>query len=206
MEDAGAATLDRLVERTTGPQPWRKVFHACNALVVVAALELFQPSRAAAVAVAAVFTLAAFAVDLARMVSPRANELFFLAFSRLASPRERGGIASSTWYATSILIVLAFFERDVAVTSILVMGVGDPAAGYIGRRWGKRPLLGGSVLGCSVFLTVAAALVGFRHGWIAALPVGLVATFLERRSWPLDDNLTVPVVTAVTLTAILAWL
>ena len=36
-------TLRVLVERTAGPQPWRKAFHAMNAVLIAAAITLLDP-------------------------------------------------------------------------------------------------------------------------------------------------------------------
>jgi dolichol kinase len=38
-----------------------------------------------------------------------------------------------------------------------------------------------------------------RHPWQAAVPTAILAAFAERRSWPLDDNFTVPLVTGLAL-------
>jgi len=140
-----------------------------------------------------------------RLTVPRAQELFFTAFGMLASPREAKGVASSTWYLTGIFLSVALFPPAVAVTAILVMGLCDPAAAVIGRKFGKRPFLGGTLEGSLAFFVVCAAIVGLRHGLVAALVAATVAALAERRSWPLDDNLGVPLACAVVIQAI-AWI
>jgi dolichol kinase len=188
--------LTGLVARTEGAQPWRKVFHAVNALLIVAAISLVRPTYAWMLLVLGSMAATLLAVDLARLADERANALFFRAFRRLASPREMKGIASSTWYAFGILLTAALFDRAAAVSGILVLGLADPSAGYVGRRWGTRPWLGGTLEGSLVFLGTCAVIVGLRHGWGIALPVGALVTLAERRSWPLDDNFTIPLVCA----------
>ena len=135
--------------------------------------------------------------DFVRLRVDAANRLFFRFFRPLASPREAEGIASSTWYMLGITLAVTFASVPVAVSGILVMALSDPAASYFGRRWGRRPFLGGSMEGSMLFLLVTVAVLAPRHGWWIALAVALPVTFLERRSWPLDDNLTVPVASAV---------
>lgn len=198
----GDPTLDALVARTAGPQPWRKAFHAFNAVTIAALLAVLAPSRGVAVAVLGAMVAAAFAADLLRLTTPTANALFFRAFGKLASPREAKGIASSTWYAAGILLVVAFFPRDVAITAVLVLGLCDPAAAVLGRRFGRRPFLGGTLEGTLAFFAVCALIVGLRHGWPVAIVASAAAALAERRSWPLDDNLTVPVVCAAVIQAI----
>lgn len=189
--------LEALVAATAGWQPWRKLFHACNALGIAAAMLLLP--RGVAVGGLVTVTLLLVVGDLARLRSAKANALFFRAFSRLASPREAKGIASSTWYAIGALVVLVAFPLPVAVSSVLVLGLADPAASYVGRHFGTRPFLGGTVEGSLVFLTTAALVLGLRHPLPVALAAALAATLAERRSWPLDDNLAVPVVCGAVL-------
>ena len=199
---SASTSLEALVERTAGPQWWRKAVHAFNAVVVVVVIAWWEPSRAQGVAILSAIVLAAFAVDAVRLAHRRTNELFFSAFGMLASPREARGIASSTWYAAGILAAFAFFPRDVAVSAILVLGLCDPAAALVGRRLGRRPFLGGTLEGSLAFFAVAALILGARHAWPAALAAAGAAALAERRSWPLDDNLAIPVVCAAVIQAV----
>jgi dolichol kinase len=201
----GSAELDALVARTAGPQWWRKAFHAFNATLGATLLVVLDVPRGVAVAVLVALLTTAVAIDVVRLRSPRANRLFFRAFGKLASPREAHGIASSTWYVTGILAVVAFFPVDVAVSAILVMGLGDPAAAFVGRTFGRRPFLGGTLEGTLAFFVVCALIIGVRHAWPAGLVAGAAAALAERRAWPLDDNLVVPVVCAAVIQA-MTWI
>ncbi len=202
---ADAASLDALVERTAGPQWWRKAVHAFNAVAVAAVIVWWEPSRVLGVAILSSVVIAAFVADAVRLTHPRVNELFFRAFGKLASPREARGVASSTWYAAGILAAFAFFPRDVAVSAILVLGLCDPAAAFVGRRFGRRPFLGGTLEGSLAFFALAALILGARHTWPAALAAAGAAALAERRSWPLDDNLAIPVVCGALIQAF-EWL
>jgi dolichol kinase len=193
--------LDVLVERTEGAQPWRRIFHALTGSTIAAVLTFLPISRASALwllggAFAVLLTL-----DAVRLWSKDANTLFFRAFRHLASPREARGPASSTWYALGALVVVALFDRHVAVSGILVLALADPAASYLGRRWGRRPFLGASLEGTAVFFVTAFAVLAFRHTLPVAAVAALVCALAERLPGILDDNLTLPVVgaTAVAL-------
>jgi len=205
VSERDTPSLDVLVARTAGPQPWRKAFHAFNAMAIAAWLVLAEPSRALALLVLGALTVAAVAVDIVRLRSPGVNALFFRAFGKLASPREAEGLASSTWYIVGIFLAVALFTPGVATTAVLVLGLGDPAAATVGRRFGRKPFLGGTLEGTLAFFVVCAAIVGTRHGWAAAVVAGVAAALAERRSWPIDDNLAVPLVCGAAIQAV-AWL
>ena len=191
----------RLVDRTRGLQPWRRIFHAVNGTIVAALLVSWEPSRGTAAVVLGAGAVAQRAADVARLVHPPANALFFRAFRSLASPREASGLASSTWYAIGMALTVLLFPLESAVSGILVLALADPAGSYVGRRWGKRPVLGGTVAGTTAFVLVAGAVLLLRHGPAVAAVGSLAAMLAERRSWPLDDNLAVPLVTAAVVSA-----
>jgi dolichol kinase len=205
LRDPAASELDALVARTQGPQWWRKAFHATNATLIAAALAVVDwPDRMVFTTLGAVVALL-LALDLARLTSPRLNAAFFRAFGKLASPREARRIASSTWYALGILIAVALFPRPEAIAGILVLGLADPAAAFVGLTVGRRPFLGGTLEGSLAFFATSAAVLAFEYAWPVVLVAALAASVAERRSWPLDDNLTVPVVCAGALFG-MGWL
>jgi dolichol kinase len=196
---AAALELERLVARTRGPQPWRKVFHAFNAVVTSVLVMTLDPPQAVILGFLGGLAAILLATDALRLRNVSANQLFFRAFGALASPREARGVASSTWYAIGILIAFIAFPRAVAVSSVLVMGLADPAASLVGQRWGKRPFLGGSLEGTVAFLAVAAVILATRHPMGVALVAAAISAIAERRAWPLDDNLAVPLACGVGL-------
>lgn len=193
--------LEPLVARTIGFQPWRKLFHAASGLTIAAGLTWLNLSDTQATLALGLAFAALVVFDVVRLRSRRVNALFFRVFSQLASPREATGLASSSWYALGAFVAVTFFERDVAVSAVLVVALADPVASWVGVRWGRRPLLGGTVEGTVAFLAVASLLLLLRHPATIALPSALVTTLVERRSWPLDDNLAVPVACAIVLAA-----
>lgn len=195
-----AAGFDALVERTSGPQPWRRVFHAVNGLVAAAVLTWTDISRGTALWILGAFVIVLGSLDVVRLASRDANAVFFKAFRHLASPREARGPASSTLYASGLFLVVALFPRPAAISGILLLALADPAASWVGRRWGRHPFFGGSLEGSGIFLLVSLIVLLPRHPWPVALAAALSATFAERLGWPLDDNLVVPLSGALVVT------
>lgn len=199
--DPGGSFSD-LVARTEGLQPWRRVFHAVSGLLLAlapGALGLDPRDTALLLGGA---TAVLFGADWFRLRNPSANRLFFLVFRRLASPREAGGMASSTWYALGATLVWALVPGVPAVAALLVLGLADPAASVFGRSWGRRPLGKGSWVGSTTFVVVAfGVLVGFLSGPMALGVAGVVAA-AEVMPLKVDDNLTIPVVTGALVWAL----
>jgi dolichol kinase len=199
-ESPGDVPLEALVERTSGPQPWRRIFHAFNGLLAAAVLSWTGISRGAALWILGVIVVVLLSLDAARLFHRGANVVFFRAFRHLASPREAKGLASSTLYASGLFLTVALFSHAAAVSGILLLALADPAASYVGRRWGRHRFLGGSVEGTGVFLVVSLALLLPRHPWPVALGAGVVTALAERLGWPLDDNVVVPLTGALAVT------
>lgn len=192
--------MDTLVDSTSGLQPWRRVMHATNGVLVALALTVLPISRGWAVALLLAALAAQGGLDLVRLRWPKVNAAFFSVFRHVASPREATGVASSTWYTMGLVLAVAIFPREAAVTGILVLALADPAASYVGRRWGRRPLLGASLEGTAAFATVAFLVLAARHDLATALVGAAASAVAERLSWPLDDNLTIPVAAAAVVT------
>ena len=204
QREAGAGVdpeLAPLVERTRGLQPWRRLFHAANGVAVALLPGALGLGRAPVLWVLGLLLVVVLAADVARLRVTRLNALFFRMFPALASPREAVGLASSTWYLVGVFLTYALFPMRVAVPGILVLALADPAAGTLGRLYGKRRLGHGTWVGSAAFLAVAFGVLAFHLGPAAGLAAALIVAMVEAVPWRLDDNLTVPVAAAFA-----AWL
>ena len=193
------SSLDELVEATEGAQPWRRLFHAAVGVLLAGLLWWVQPTPLAVASSLGVLAAILLALDLARLTLPSLNLVFFRTFRALASPREARGVASSTWYLVGTAICGISFPLDLVIPAILVLALADPAASYLGRRWGKRSLGTGSIEGTAVFVLISGAVllpfVPTHSAILAAITAGLVETV----PWKLDDNLVIPLAVAMVL-------
>ena len=116
--------------------------------------------------------------------------------------KEMKNPTGSVPYMLSCLLVILLFDRLTAVASILVLVLSDPAASIIGSHLGRRRLLGKSVQGTTAFfLCAVVVLTFFPFGIAARLGAAIAATLAEFFSSRfIDDNLTIPLATAVVLT------
>lgn len=136
--------------------------------------------------------------DLLRLRAEAANRMVFRTFRVLLRPDEVD-TPSLTWYMLGAFLVLWVPDRTVVVPALLVLAVADPAAGLVGQTWGRHALGKGTVQGSVAFFVAASAVLVPFVGISAALAVGAVATVAEVVRTPLDDNLVIPIITALGL-------
>jgi len=180
----------------------RSVFHVAMAAVAVAIIAVV-PSRGPLIAFAAFFAASAWTMETVRRLRPGANEVLLGVFRLVAHPHERYRVNSATWYATALLVLSLTVPLSVGMLAAGVLGLADPAAALVGRRFGRVRLVHGrSLEGSLTFVAVGTVtatvlLTGFwGFSWSAALPVAAVAALFagvaELFSRTLDDNLSIP--------------
>jgi dolichol kinase len=130
-------------------------------------------------------------------------------FKPLAHAHEASRVNSSTWYATALLLLTLTRSPVLCVVAVAILGIGDPMAAFIGRRYGKIKLLHGrSLEGSLTFFAsgtvVSVALLQLFHpalGLGMALAISAVAAafgaIAELLSLRIDDNFSVPLAAAL---------
>jgi dolichol kinase len=139
----------------------------------------------------------------------------------LSALAEGGHQLGLVFYSISYTVLAFFFAAQpyVIAAGILPMAYGDASAALIGEKYGKRryrvfakkSLEGSIAMFLVSFVSLAGSLVFFSHLYpiplflsiLAALAVALVAVLAEMLS-PLGiDNLTVPLISALTFFVLL---
>ncbi len=181
----------------------RNVLHVGSASFALAALEL-APSWNIAIAIATAFAGVGISLEIGRRLSPRINDFCMWLFGRTAHPHEAHRVNSATWYAVAVLLMALCQQAVPAAIALVVLGIGDPSAAILGRRYGRVRIVNGrSLEGTLAFvLTGGAAAAGFvalAHpeigvvGTCVASLVGAVAgAIAELFSRRIDDNFAVP--------------
>jgi len=182
----------------------RSLFHVASATLALGIIEA-APSRWLVWGLAVSFSLCAWTCELLRRRSPRVNEALMRLFGPVAHLHEHQRVNSATWYSTALVVLATTGSSVLAAVAVTVLGVGDPLAALIGRRFGRHKLLHGRSLEGTLtfFLTAAVAslvLLRVLHSsqlsWLGALAVAISAALAgavaELVSLRVDDNLSVP--------------
>lgn len=183
----------------------RSLMHLTSCAIAVTSIELLGTGRAL-LAVAVAWGLFVWTCEISRRLSPKVNERLMAFFGPFAHAHEAHRVNSATWYATALVLLALTGSQVVALSGAVVLGIGDPIAGLIGRRFGRIKLLHGRSLEGSTAFFLSAGLVTFTllvllHG--AALGVGgalavaagaaFVGALAELVSLRVDDNFSIPV-------------
>lgn len=182
----------------------RNLFHVGAAITAVLLIELVgSPGWVLAAALA--WAGFAWSCEVSRRLSPAINTKLMWFFGPVAHPHETHRVNSATWYATALVVLALTQSTMLCLVAVAVLGVGDPLAALIGRRFGRIKLIHGrSLEGTLGFVATAsvAAFVLLRVFHAAQLGVGASAllavsaaaagALAELFSLRIDDNVSIP--------------
>ncbi|MDX9746339.1 MAG: hypothetical protein WCX84_01865 [Syntrophales bacterium] len=147
------------------------------------------------------FALIVFLVlDATRLLFPPVNRWIMKHFSGLIRETEKKKMTGATYTCLSFLVVVFLFPRDIAVAAMLFLTLGDTAAEIAGNNWGRKRYRGRSLEGMAGFFTAVLPLswIIFQNG-VVAFTGAVVGAWIEFFSVGVDDNLTVPLLSAAGL-------
>lgn len=184
----------------------RNVFHAAGGLTAVALVE-FVLAPPTMLWIALAFCAYAWTMEAARRLSPRFNTLLMRLYGKVAHPHEWHRVNSATWFTTALLLLALTGKPILCAIACAVLGLADPAAALVGRRFGRTKLVNGrSLEGSSAFFVVAFSIslaiaiglhpIALGPALVAAASAAAVAAVVELFSRRVDDNLTIPLAAA----------
>ncbi len=191
----------------------RSLQHAGSSLGILLLLEWVLDARGAVVAAWA-FAAFAWTLEVTRRRIPAWNLQLMRWFGPIAHRHEAFRVNSATWMGTGLAVIAPFFATPTLALAVATVGFGDPAAGFVGRRFGKHKLVNGR----SVEGTLAYAVVAFLVGWaamavwhpelgargvVAAAVAGTTGALTELFCRNVDDNFLVPILSAAAVGLVL---
>ncbi len=193
----------------------RSGFHVLAGVIALLVIEYVPWTFV--LAIPAALCVVAWTMEIGRRFSDGWNEVMMRLFAHVAHPHERYRVNSSTWFLTALTILAIIGEPVAGALAVMVLGVGDPAAALVGRRWGRTKLVNNrSLEGTATFFVVAAvtclAVLAIWHadlGWgtriVAAVVASAVGALVELFSRRLDDNFAIPVSVGLAVWVVLAF-
>jgi len=183
---------------------WRRLWHLFGGSFFPI-LALFIP-RGILLITLGVMTAIFVAWEIVRFTLPGVNR-WMVSHLKVILKKEEGFRPTGTTYLLlSSLAVFLLFEKYVAITSLLFLSIGDLMATVIGEKFGKRIVFNKSLEG-SLACLASCLLIGILMTRISptmVLPVAIVgavsATIVELLPIPIDDNLTIPLLSAGIMT------
>lgn len=166
-------------------------------------------------------------LDLLRFNSERFSKIYVKAFGFLMRESEVDKLNGIVWYLLGLIIVFLFFPTDISILAVLLLAWCDTAASSFGRAFGHltpKFFRNKSLAGSSASLIVGVLATYLLYGillphnpelisagdltWTSetnklglyglCLVSGVVGSAAEAIDfWGLDDNLTIPVLSAV---------
>jgi len=183
---------------------WRRLWHLVGGSFFPI-LALFVPKGILLITLGAMTGI--FVVwEIARLNIPRVNKWMISHLKVVLKDEERFQATGTTSLLLSSVVVFLLFDKYVAITSLLFLSIGDLVATVIGEEYGRLALFSKSLEG-SLACLVSCLLIGGLMTRIsptiapAVAMVGAVsATIVELLPIPIDDNLTIPVLSAGVMT------
>lgn len=185
----------------------RSLFHVSSAVVASCAIAFLPHWALLSVAVA--WATFAWSCEISRRMSPRINTLLMKLFGPVAHAHESYRVNSATWYASALLILALLGNTSWCLAGVAVLGVGDPIAALIGRRFGRVRLMHGRSLEGTLAFVVSATLatllsfslvlptLPFGTALAFALAASVAGAIAELVSLRVDDNFSIPLSAAL---------
>ena len=187
------------------PEIKRKLFHLTALIYVVGIIYL---PRRTYLAILGAALAAVLVVETIRLHRPAVNAWFQRRFGGLMRPAEGGRMSGVVWMLGGVLVTVALVEPvAIGAAALLYVVLGDTLASLVGIRVGgahwprSRKRISGSVACFTTCMFIGAVILLPDYGWYGVVVGAVAATALEAGIFPLDDNFTIPVGSAIALLA-----
>lgn len=187
---------------------WRLYLRPLAILLIIYYL---NTTKSAALTLIGVVTLVFFFLDIFRLIYRKMNIFFFDKVKTFYKKREYKKFSSITLFLFSCFLTTLVFEKEIAVLAMVFLILGDFFSKLFGFFFGRHKIFKKTFEGSLAHLN--ACLIGgyiFLH--FISFPFhifllgALVATLTEMLPLGLDDNFSVPLVSATTMLLLLSVL
>jgi acyl phosphate:glycerol-3-phosphate acyltransferase len=185
---------------------WRLYLRPLALLLVIYYL---NTSKSAALTLIGIITLLFFSLDIFRLLYRKINSFFFKNVKTFYKHKEYKKFSSITLFLFAFFLTVLVFEKEIAIFAVVFLILGDFFSKFFGIFFGRHKIFEKSYEGSLAHFN-ACLIGGYIFFHFLSLPFhifllgALVATFTEMLPLGLDDNFSVPLVSATTMYLLLS--
>ena len=146
-------------------------------------------------------------MELLRLTNQEVQRQFLTHFSSLLRTHEKQKITGTGYYLLSSLLSVLFFKKELAITCLSFLVLGDMFAAIIGTRFGRTKILPNKSLEGSLACFAVCLVIGLfiarlfpEHLTPQIVTIGaFTATIVEMLPLGIDDNLTIPLISGLVM-------
>ncbi len=173
----------------------RKLIHYSAVGIPLAYYYLFEKKTALYLLLAA--SIIVIFSDVLRMIGPKSRRLYWRLFGWMSKKRElKHEFTGASYMLVGSLLVVLLFPKNIAVTALIFLTIGDPTACLIGTFFGRIKTMRNKTLEGTLAFILSGFLVSLL---VTEMPViykliaVVTAALVEMLPIKIDDNFTVPI-------------
>lgn len=203
--------LEVLQRHRSLPHLERKFYHFMMGMICFS-LYAFVIEKPTALILLALIGGPLVVLDFLRLKSPEMNDVALRLFGKIMRREELRSVSGNSFFVLGLLTIVAIFPKPIVLLSVLYLAIGDPIAAVVGSLYGRHKIIGKkSVEGAlanwvaCTFITLVTGIAyfgfSFEKSLLLALLGGTTSVVAELLPTRIDDNFTIPVVSASILSA-----
>ena len=181
---------------------YRKTFHILNSVIPLSHIYVIKDKIDMIIFLSAML-VTCFFIELIRIKNLSSYNIFkkYL-FFMMRESEKKGGVTGATWVFAGALFTIIFVPKPYCLLALLFLAVGDTFAALIGINY---PFInvGSKTLSGSFACFTACCVIGFSFysevNAVLILIGALIATFTELVSGKINDNVSVPILSGLSM-------
>ena len=184
----------------------RKFLHIFSLIIPLSYLWIFK-EKSLVLDLLLILSIFSILIELFRFKIELINNIFKKFFNFMLRKNElKGSITGATWLIIGNLITVYLYPINIAVPALIFLSIGDSFAALFGKKIPKLKIGSKSIIGtlAGIFSSLPIALLVNQALPTHVLVIGAVTAMLvELLPLPLNDNLTIPILSGFIMIIIL---
>jgi len=184
----------------------RKFLHIFSLIIPLSYLWIFK-DKSLVLALLLILSIFSILIEFFRLKIESINNIFKKFFNFMLRKNElKGSITGATWLIIGNLITIYLYPIYIAVPALIFLSIGDSFAALFGKKIPKLKIGNKSIIGtlAGIFSSLSIALLVNQALPTYVLVIGaLTAMLVELMPLPLNDNLTIPILSGFIMIIIL---